>query len=466
VENASEGIWLADENSITTFINKRMADMLGYSIDEMIGTYAPRYADKEYIHAVEYNIEKRKTGMNLSSEYAFVRKDCSLLWTISNSTPLLDKSGNFMGTLAIITDITERKRAEEALNASNRTINKILDSIQDDFYVLGHDWNFVFASKSFTSRVGKEPKDFVGNNIWEMFPKHLGTVLEENYRAAMDKRETRRFELHGQYTDHWYMMTVSPSAEGITVLGTEITERKLAEEALVATKMQAELYLDLMGHDISNMHQIAMGQLELANEIMDEKGWLNAEEKELIQNPLETLNRSARLIENVRNLQRMRRGEFKEESIDLNDLLANIVKEHEFMLPSDSIRFTGDGPNLVKANKLLHDVFSNIIGNAIKHSNGDGININIKLENANEDGKNYYKVSVEDTGSGIPDDMKDKVFNRLQRGNTKARGMGLGLYIVKSLVDSYNGRVWVEDRVRGDHRKGSRFVVLLPALEE
>jgi signal transduction histidine kinase len=61
--------------------------------------------------------------------------------------------------------------------------------------------------------------------------------------------------------------------------------------------------------------------------------------------------------------------------------------------------------------------------------------------------------------------MKEKIFNRLQHGETKARGMGLGLYLVKSLMESYCGKVWVEDRVQGDYTKGSRFVVMLPAVE-
>lgn len=61
--------------------------------------------------------------------------------------------------------------------------------------------------------------------------------------------------------------------------------------------------------------------------------------------------------------------------------------------------------------------------------------------------------------------MEEKIFNRLQRGETKARGMGLGLYLVKSLVDSYHGRVWVEDRLPGDYTKGSRFVVIRPAAD-
>ena len=72
---------------------------------------------------------------------------------------------------------------------------------------------------------------------------------------------------------------------------------------------------------------------------------------------------------------------------------------------------------------------------------------------------------VEDDGPGIPDDFKGTIFNRMLKGTDKAKGMGLGLYLVKSLVESYGGRVWVEDRVQGDHTKGARFVVMLPAIE-
>ena len=61
--------------------------------------------------------------------------------------------------------------------------------------MLDHDWCFVYASKRFTSKVGKEPADFIGKNIWAMFPKHVGTILEEKFRETMDKREVQRFEI-------------------------------------------------------------------------------------------------------------------------------------------------------------------------------------------------------------------------------------------------------------------------------
>ncbi len=149
-----------------------------------------------------------------------------------STTPLRDEKECVIGSVHIARNITERKKAKEALECSNQKINEILSSIQDDFYVLDRDWNFVYVSKYFTSKIGKEPEDFVGKNIWEMFPKYLGTILEENFRGGLEKRQIRRFEVGEKNTASWYRMTVFPSEEGITVLGADITEQKKAEEAL------------------------------------------------------------------------------------------------------------------------------------------------------------------------------------------------------------------------------------------
>jgi PAS domain S-box-containing protein len=161
-------------------------------------------------------------------------------------------------------DITARKKAEERLEQSNQKISEILNSIQDDFYVLDREWKFVHASKSFTSKIGKEPKDFVGNNIWEMFPKHVGTDFEENLLAAMDKGEVRRFEVGGKYTDAYYTMTVFPSSDGITILGTDITKRKRAEEALQESEAMLRAVLDRMPSGVT-VRDARTGALILSN---------------------------------------------------------------------------------------------------------------------------------------------------------------------------------------------------------
>ncbi len=179
------------------------------------------------------------------------------------------------------------------------------------------------------------------------------------------------------------------------------------------------------------------------------------------------MERSAKLIDKVRKLQKIRSDEVKNKEIDLDEVLVSVVNQYEGMYTEKAIKFdSSEGPHIVKANELLRDIFTNLVGNAVKHSNGSKLDIVVNIEDVKDKDKKYYKVSIEDNGPGIPDDMKEKIFNRLQRGETKARGMGLGLYLVRSLVERYNGKVWVEDRVQGDHTKGSRFVVMLPASED
>jgi signal transduction histidine kinase len=80
-------------------------------------------------------------------------------------------------------------------------------------------------------------------------------------------------------------------------------------------------------------------------------------------------------------------------------------------------------------------------------------------------GRDYCKVVVEDNGPGIPDELKGVLFERLNLTESRVRGKGFGLCLVKMLVDDYDGKFWVEDRVEGDHSKGARFVVMLPAVE-
>ncbi|HMK45688.1 MAG TPA: sensor histidine kinase [Methanocella sp.] len=237
------------------------------------------------------------------------------------------------------------------------------------------------------------------------------------------------------------------------------------QERAKEEKNRAELYVDLMGHDISNMHQIIIGHLELAQDLMEEKGGLKLTDKELIDTSVQMLLRSATLIENIRNIQRLRSGEVKFERLDMGDVLDEVVKAYP-KSPDKDIRldYTPVHGCYIIANTLLKDVFSNLLDNAVKHS-GASVRIGITISQVNIDGRSYYMIAIEDNGPGIPDERKGIIFNRLIRGQTKAKGTGLGLYIVKTLVESFGGWVAVEDRVKGDYSKGARFIVYLPTEE-
>ncbi len=236
-------------------------------------------------------------------------------------------------------------------------------------------------------------------------------------------------------------------------------------DKLEEAKARSDMYLDLMGHDINNMNQVALGYLELASGLIDSGDTIGKSRETLIKKPIGVLEESSNLISNVRKLQKARTEVLQVGTVDLNRTLSELTDRYS-QVPGRNIKigFERSGEPLVCANELIRDVFSNLIWNAIKHSDpGKPLAIRLKVDESVLDGKKYYKVSVEDNGPGIRDELKGKLFSRLARGDTKAKGSGLGLYLVKTLVDGFNGRVWVEDSVKGDHTKGARFVVMLPA---
>ena len=122
--------------------------------------------------------------------------------------------------------------------------------------------------------------------------------------------------------------------------------------------------------------------------------------------------------------------------VDVSQLLLDVQKEFG-SVPHKQVTLNLNGCEhcRVRANELLHDVFANLVGNAIKHT-GDQADIGVDLDVVWTDGIPYCRVMVEDNGPGISDDFKDRIFHRMLKGDTKAKGMGLGLYLVKSLVES------------------------------
>jgi PAS domain S-box-containing protein len=113
----------------------------------------------------------------------------------------------------------------------------ILESIDDYIYSLDKKWNFSYINKTAAKDFGFPPNELVGKNIWNMFPKLVGTAVEKNYFEAMDKREIKRFEWKTVYVKNKVKeFTVFPSAEGVTVYSKDITERKKAEEELYKSR--------------------------------------------------------------------------------------------------------------------------------------------------------------------------------------------------------------------------------------
>ncbi len=245
----------------------------------------------------------------------------------------------------------------------------------------------------------------------------------------------------------------------------DITEHVQSEIVLTSAKAQAELYVDLMSHDIRNMNQIAVGYLELAINKLESGEKMDERDIALLKKPFDALQRVTQLIDNVKKFQSKRSVEFKYTTIDLGKMLEEVKGLYSSITVREIIINYAPIQCSIKANELLKEVFSNLVGNAIKHSTGP-VEITIGLTKAENDNKKYCRVIVEDNGPGIPDDRKKKLLTRISGPFGRVSSKGLGLGLSKTLVDDFHGKIWIEDRIQGDHTKGARFVVLLPIVDD
>jgi PAS domain S-box-containing protein len=126
VETANEGIWIVDAETKITYANKKMAEMLGCSPEEMIGRLGTDFVDDSYKIYSNQGMENRRLGIDEIHENKFVRKDRSALWVLVNSKSLFDNSGKFTGVLSMLTDITERKKAEAKLEETLDNLEEVV----------------------------------------------------------------------------------------------------------------------------------------------------------------------------------------------------------------------------------------------------------------------------------------------------------------------------------------------------
>lgn len=365
--------------------------------------------------------------------------------------------------VSVIRDTTDRMNAENALRMTQYSI----DHSSEIVFWVKPDSSFYYVNDAACRMLGYTKDELLSLTIpdidmdpkysrenwpahWKQLNETGSMIFESIYRTKSGSTfpveiSVNYFEFGGKEFDFAFVR--------------DITKRKKAEEALLWAKSEAELYLDLMGHDIGNMNQIALGYLELA---LDSPG-IDEKSKAMLGKPVESLKDSAKLIDNVRKLQRAKVKDSQNVDIDIGQVIEKLVRQYDTVPGRNvSINYSPVHGFMIKANGLIEDVFMNVIVNSIKHSTGP-LTIWINLDRDLIGALEYYRTVIEDNGPGIPDDMKEKVFNRLQRGTTNSIGSGLGLHLVKTLVESMGGMVKVEDRIHGESTCGSRFVILLPA---
>ncbi|MCE5337951.1 MAG: HAMP domain-containing histidine kinase [Methanomicrobiaceae archaeon] len=204
-----------------------------------------------------------------------------------------------------------------------------------------------------------------------------------------------------------------------------------------------------MTHDIRNANNVSGIYADLMLDLLE------GTEKTYARKLHDSIARSTEILMNVATIRRIHTRSAGLSPVDLNA----IVREEIRSFRGASIRQEVP-PFEVLADNLLPTIFTNLIGNSVKFGSPD-VEIVVRAEERDDE----VLVSVEDNGPGVPDDVKEKLFNRFERGKARGRGDGLGLFICRTLTERYGGRIWIEDRLRGCPGEGAAFRFTLKLAE-
>jgi len=227
-----------------------------------------------------------------------------------------------------------------------------------------------------------------------------------------------------------------------------------------------EFMVDFLTHDVSSQAMILHGCLEEIESSMDIK---DEESGFFFETALRSLQTIQKIIDQVRLLSSLKQLGGKELTlIDLCDVLGRAADSVKSMFPEEEISVVIENCEeniIVNGTTIIDNCFINLLQNSVHADNHSKKKIIISVKKISS---NTVRVELKDFGEGIPDEIKLKVFQRLFRARSKkkAQGTGLGLYIVKTIINTFNGKIWVEDRVKNDYSQGAKFIIELPLFDK
>jgi PAS domain S-box-containing protein len=472
-ETANEGIWITDGNRKTLMANQRLLDMLGCSMDEILGKTSSEFLFKDQEDFRQKTTDNLRTGTRTSGEFKFRRKDGSILWAISNSSPVLDKNGQLIRIVSMLTDITKRKFAENELRLAQEKLNLALESGNIGIW----EWNLKTHEINWDERMqkifGLEPgsfrnsyKDFQNlineEDIWHV-EKALGETL--NHGAEyVNLYRTKPVEGKVKYITSRAVINKYENGKPVNLIGvcfdvtwlreeTEHTILKLNEELLRSNK-ELENFAYIASHDLQEPLRMVSCFTQLLSQ--QYQSVLDNRAREYIHYAVEGSNRMYELLNGLLAYSRIhtKGKEFKD--IDSRHILSDVLKNLSLKINERNAIVKYDDLPVIHADETqMIQLFQNLISNAIKFSpENPKIIITCKTE------EDKYCFAVKDNGLGIESQYFDRIFKIFQRlqARDKYEGTGIGLAICKRIVERHGGIIWVAS----EPGKGSTFYFTIP----
>jgi PAS domain S-box-containing protein len=237
LDAVGQAVIAIDMQGKVTYWNRRAEELYGWSAQEVMGRLVREVlvSEDQEERAAEIGSELR-AGRSWTGEFVVRRRDGTTFPAMVTDTPVRYERGDLVGLIGVSMDVTERKRAEEALRESNQRIENILESITDEFNAFDSEWRFTYLNEpaldSIRRAKGEEltREDVLGKNVWEMFPELVGSVFYHKCHEAMREQKPVEFEAASPVTDRWIEVHAYPSENGLSVYYRDMTDRMRAEQ--------------------------------------------------------------------------------------------------------------------------------------------------------------------------------------------------------------------------------------------
>jgi PAS domain S-box-containing protein len=476
LENLNEVVMMVDNDDRVLFVNRRFTELLGYAPEEILGRIGNEIlldpADRDVI--IQAN-KAREDQVYSQYEIEFVAKDGRKIPFLVSGSPRFDGAGRVIGSIGALTDITERKRFEQATEEAKQHFETIFRTNPEPTLIVRIDQSVIVnINNAFTQVTGYQREEVIGRTNFD-----IGT-----YRDPADRARFVQVILKHGFCDHFE--TIFRKKDGTFFLGSmtgrvitldgskhviviirDITEQKRLEQQLIQSQ-KLESVGTLAGgiaHDFNNILAMILGSAEMLRPHLAEQPLLRRHIERIVDASVRGTSISRQLLVFSRPDQAELRPISLSHTInELQEMLRHFLPKGIAIEASIQV----DHGIIVGDSGQIHQALLNLALNAADAMHGSGRLIFKEFNVAPEflatrfqlpERVPYIGISVTDTGVGIDEAMLGKIFEPFYSTKDKGSGTGLGLAIVHGIVKNHNGFVDVHS-VPGE---GTTFTLYFPA---
>jgi PAS domain S-box-containing protein len=463
-------IWKTNTSKRADYFNKTWLEFTGNDLNKELQTdwvEKIHMADVGTFLSTLLNAYLKKESFQL--EHRLKHKSGEYRWVINAGRPLYNLEGKFAGFIGSCYDITERRKAEETLNLQKSAMESALEGIlilEDD----NENYPVIYANKELSNITGYGEKQILGKDFLHVIGCPVNTETRNEILNALKNKKPFKCEVqctNGSRSKSWRLLYMAPvkdtkssSSHFVAVLS-DITETKAVENTLRENNKQLKKTNEELDRFVySTSH-------ELRSPLMSILGLINLMEVEQKNNDLEyyfnmirdTISRLDKIIHDIIDYSRNSRSDIIYENIDFKKFIEDAIQNQSHLENFEKIKFSVDvknGVSFLSDKKRVEIIFNNLISNCIRFHNYEQkdpvVTVSVKTSPVNA------IITIYDNGTGIHEKHIPKVYEMFYRATEKSTGSGIGLYIVKEIIEKLRGKI----KIKSEPNKGTTFIVELP----